>query len=273
MDAAFSQADQTAGSWSGPIRQLRALAIRLYHERRVRSASRSTCAPLRQAQESTAAQRSRRDQVRMPAYASWAKCCVDAERASSVTLCVAGGVRQRTVGMCASMWCVFRMISWTPMRRGPRSSPSPKRAARGRFGLNECSLTGHASGAFGRRAPRGSCCGAVEPRVRRYRRRSWPSLPRSLGGPGIVLRYPSSVYVSDRPLGSITDPVQRFVLSTYRVPGDVPNAGGGYTPPPTGVIAELLEDVPAPDRDFEAPARPADSPSPPAAHGRHRRDG
>ena len=60
-------------------------------------------------------------------------------------------------------------------------------------------------------------------------------------GPGLVLRYPSSLYVSTRPLDSITNPVQRFVLSTYPVPSNRPNAGGNYTPPLTGVIAELFD--------------------------------
>jgi hypothetical protein len=75
-------------------------------------------------------------------------------------------------------------------------------------------------------------------------------------GPGIVLRYPSSLYLSSRPLDSMTNPVERFVLSTYRVPGDRPNAEGSYTPPPTGVIAELLEEVPPVDPAFQAPPRP-----------------
>ena len=75
-------------------------------------------------------------------------------------------------------------------------------------------------------------------------------------GPGIVLRYPGSLYVTNRPLDSITNPAQRFVLSTYRVPGNQPNADGNYTPPSTGVIAELTEDVPPPNPDFQAPPRP-----------------
>jgi len=75
-------------------------------------------------------------------------------------------------------------------------------------------------------------------------------------GPGIELPYPSGLYVSNRPLDWTTDPAQRFVLSTYRVPVGRPNASGGYTPPPTGVIAQLLEDVPPPDPGFRAPVRP-----------------
>ena len=46
------------------------------------------------------------------------------------------------------------------------------------------------------------------------------------------------------------------MLSTYRVPGNQPNADGNYTPPSTGVIAELTEDVPPPNPDFQAPPRP-----------------
>jgi len=79
---------------------------------------------------------------------------------------------------------------------------------------------------------------------------------RVFRGPGLVLRYTSSLYVSTRPLDSITNPVQRFVLSTYPVPDDRLNANGNYTPPLTAVIAELLEEVPPSDPAFQAPLRP-----------------
>ena len=79
---------------------------------------------------------------------------------------------------------------------------------------------------------------------------------RVFRGPGIVFRYPSSLYVSTSALDSITNPVQRFVLSTYRLSDERPNANGTYTPPLTGVIAELLEEVPPSDPDFQAPPRP-----------------
>jgi hypothetical protein len=75
-------------------------------------------------------------------------------------------------------------------------------------------------------------------------------------GPGIVLRYPSGLYVTNRPLAWTSDPAQRFVLSTYPVPGDRASAGGNDTPPPTGVIAELVEDLPPPTHAFQAPPRP-----------------
>jgi hypothetical protein len=75
-------------------------------------------------------------------------------------------------------------------------------------------------------------------------------------GPGIVLRYPSGLYVSNRVLDSMTNPVQRLVLSTYRLPGGRLNQDGTYEPPATGVIAELLEEVPPSDPAFQAPLRP-----------------
>jgi len=61
---------------------------------------------------------------------------------------------------------------------------------------------------------------------------------------GIAIRYPSRWEVTNRPLGDISDPVQRFVLSSYRVPGGRPNGAGDYRPPADGVIAQLLEDSP-----------------------------
>jgi hypothetical protein len=75
-------------------------------------------------------------------------------------------------------------------------------------------------------------------------------------GPAIVLRYPGSLFVSNRSLNSWSNPAQRFVLSNYRVPGNRPNGNGDYTPPPSGVIAQVLEEVPAPDSGFEAGPRP-----------------
>jgi hypothetical protein len=78
-------------------------------------------------------------------------------------------------------------------------------------------------------------------------------------GPGIVLRVSGGLYVSNRPLTlkDAGNPAQRLVLSTYRVPGERPDANGDYTPPPTGVIAQVLEVVPPPDFDFQGRQRPA----------------
>lgn len=73
-------------------------------------------------------------------------------------------------------------------------------------------------------------------------------------GPAIVLRYPGSLFVSNRPLNWWTNPAQRFVLSNYRVPGNRPNGNGDYTPPATGVIAQLVEEVPPPN-PVRAPPR------------------
>jgi hypothetical protein len=69
---------------------------------------------------------------------------------------------------------------------------------------------------------------------------------RVFRGSGIVVRYPDGWYVTNEPLNSITDPVQRFVLSSYRVP-----TGGAayYAPPPRDVIAQLVEEVPPINND------------------------
>jgi len=62
-------------------------------------------------------------------------------------------------------------------------------------------------------------------------------------GPGIVVRYPNGWYVTNEPLNAITDPVLRFVLSSYRLPAGA-DADADYAPPTRGVIAELVEEVP-----------------------------
>lgn len=67
--------------------------------------------------------------------------------------------------------------------------------------------------------------------------------PPVFRGPGIVLRTPSGWYVGNEPFNGITDPVQRFVLSSYRVPRGA-DAGGSYVPSSRGVVAQLAEEVP-----------------------------
>jgi hypothetical protein len=67
-------------------------------------------------------------------------------------------------------------------------------------------------------------------------------------GPGIVVRYPDGWYVTNEPLNSITDPVLRFVLSSYRLPAGA-DANANYAPPTRGVIAELVEEVPPINND------------------------
>jgi hypothetical protein len=67
--------------------------------------------------------------------------------------------------------------------------------------------------------------------------------PPVFRGPGIALQTPSDWYVSNQPLNGITDPVQRFVLSSYQVPSGA-DAGGSYMPSSHGVIAQLAEEVP-----------------------------
>ena len=75
-------------------------------------------------------------------------------------------------------------------------------------------------------------------------------------GPGILLRTPRGWYASNGPsLNGVSDPVQRFVLSSYRIP---PGAGGVgiYVPSTRGVVAQLAEEVPpSPSPDWRL--RPA----------------
>lgn len=75
-------------------------------------------------------------------------------------------------------------------------------------------------------------------------------------GPGIVLRFPSRWFVSNVPLNGITDPVQRFVLASYRVPVGRPDFDGNYAPPSGGVIAQLVEEVPPLNNGGVWPLRP-----------------
>ena len=50
--------------------------------------------------------------------------------------------------------------------------------------------------------------------------------------------------------------MQRFVLSSYRVPGGGPDFNGTYAPPRRGVIAQVLEEVPPLHNPGVWPARP-----------------
>ena len=79
---------------------------------------------------------------------------------------------------------------------------------------------------------------------------------RVFRGPGIVLRYPGRWFVSNEPLNGITDPVQRFVLSSYRVPVGRPDWAAHYAPPPRGVIAQFVEEVPPLNNEGVWPRRP-----------------
>jgi len=60
---------------------------------------------------------------------------------------------------------------------------------------------------------------------------------------GIVVDAPVGWYVTSEPLNGVTDPAQRFVLSSYRVPVSA-DAGNGYVPPSRAVLALLMEEVP-----------------------------
>jgi hypothetical protein len=63
-------------------------------------------------------------------------------------------------------------------------------------------------------------------------------------GYGIVLQRPTGWYVTNEPLSEVSDPVQRFVLSSYRLPADA-SAEDGYVPSSNGVVAQVMEEVPA----------------------------
>jgi hypothetical protein len=60
---------------------------------------------------------------------------------------------------------------------------------------------------------------------------------------GIAVRVPAGWFVSTEPLNGVTDPVERFVLSSYRIPVGA-DAGDGYVPPARAVLAQLVEEVP-----------------------------
>lgn len=72
---------------------------------------------------------------------------------------------------------------------------------------------------------------------------------------GIVVQVPAGWHVSTRPLNGVSDPVQRFVLSSVSVPPH-PSAANGYLPPSDGVLAQVLEEAP-PDYSNPWPRRPA----------------
>ena len=72
---------------------------------------------------------------------------------------------------------------------------------------------------------------------------------------GIALRAPSGWHISTRPLTNVTDPVQRFVLSSESLPENA-NSSDGYVPPSHAVLAQLVEEVP-PDYSNPWPKRPA----------------
>lgn len=56
---------------------------------------------------------------------------------------------------------------------------------------------------------------------------------------GIAITPPAGWFTSTRPLDNVTDPVQRLVLSSYRIQG-----GSGAVPPSNAVLAQLDEEVP-----------------------------
>src|SRR5947208_7377951 len=67
-------------------------------------------------------------------------------------------------------------------------------------------------------------------------------------------RYPAGWFVTNTPLSGITNPVQRLVLSSYRLPASVSSAES-FTPASHGVAAVLMESLPPYDTGTW-PARP-----------------
>jgi hypothetical protein len=72
---------------------------------------------------------------------------------------------------------------------------------------------------------------------------------------GVTLQVPAGWHISTRPLNEVSDPVQRFVLSSVPVPPDA-SRGNGYLPPENAVLAQVLEEEPA-DYSSPWPRRPA----------------
>jgi len=72
----------------------------------------------------------------------------------------------------------------------------------------------------------------------------------------VAITVPHEWRVTNEPLDYISDPIQRLVVSSYRVPRGGPNASGTYVVPPGQVLAQLDEQVP-PDADAPGfPQRP-----------------
>jgi hypothetical protein len=69
------------------------------------------------------------------------------------------------------------------------------------------------------------------------------SAPSVFRRAGLAIRPPVGWYVTTEPLNGITDPVQRFAVSSYRIPIGA-DAGGGYVPSSHGVVAQLDEEAP-----------------------------
>jgi hypothetical protein len=83
------------------------------------------------------------------------------------------------------------------------------------------------------------------------------SAPPVFRAAGIVVHAPAGWYVTSEPLNGITEPVQRFVLSSYRVPAGA-DAGNGYVPPSRAVLALLMEETPSVHSNPRAwPQRPS----------------
>lgn len=60
---------------------------------------------------------------------------------------------------------------------------------------------------------------------------------------GITVGVPAGWFVTTAALNAITNPVPRFVLSSYRVPVGA-DAGNGYVPPSTAVLVQAVEEEP-----------------------------
>jgi hypothetical protein len=73
----------------------------------------------------------------------------------------------------------------------------------------------------------------------------------------VAVTVPESWSATNEPLDYSSNPVQRFVLSSYRVPRGRPNGDGDYSVPRSQVLAQLMEEqAPLPVSDG-FPPRPA----------------
>ena len=70
---------------------------------------------------------------------------------------------------------------------------------------------------------------------------------RAVHAAGISVRIPQGWFMTRRPFTGITNPVQRLVISSYRVPAAGFNSVGAsdYVPSATGVLVDLMEELPA----------------------------
>ena len=73
----------------------------------------------------------------------------------------------------------------------------------------------------------------------------------------VAVIVPKSWHATNEPLDYSSNPVQRFVLSSYGVPRGRPNDDGDYIVPRSQVLAQVLEEQAPPLNSNGFPLRPA----------------